>query len=160
AIRSRGEALAGRVERVAGLSQETQKAAADLEGLRRQVADHRAKGLRLDEEGGNPDESVAKADQAHAAAVSALRAGDPAAAAKELETARSPPEQAGGLVEQVRGARDYCRREQPERARTTERLRAALPHAEADYHRLEREFAPSSWGGTARNLDQARELLA
>src|SRR5262249_28182004 len=122
AICSRGEALAGRVERVAGLSQEAQKAATALEGLRRQVADHRAKGLRLDGEGGDPDETLARADQAHSAAVAALRAGDPDAAEKDLETARSTTEQAQGLVEQVRAARDYCRREQPERARTTERL--------------------------------------
>jgi septation ring formation regulator EzrA len=160
ALRTRGEALAGRIERVSGLFQESQKASATIEGLRRHIAGHRAKGLRLDEEGGNPDESLAKADETHALAVSALRAGDPDAAAKELDAARSMAEQAQGLVEQVRVARDYCGRERPERARATERLRAALPQAESDYHRLEREFAPSSWEGASRNLDRARDLLA
>ena len=65
------------MERVAGLSQEAQKAASALEAMRRQAAEHRAKGLRLDEEGGNPDESLEKADRAHAGAMAALRAGDP-----------------------------------------------------------------------------------
>ena len=69
-------------------------------------------------------------------------------------------ERARGFVEQVRGAREYCRREHPERLRTTERLRSAVPQAEADYHRLEREFAPGSWEGVRQNLDQVHGLLA
>ena len=58
---------------------------------------------------------LARADEAHAGAVKALEAGDPDAAATGLETARSMVEQARGTIEQVRDARDYCRREQPER---------------------------------------------
>ncbi len=124
------------------------------------MAEHRAKGLRLDEDGGNPDESMKRAVQAHGEAISALHAGDPDAATKPLETARSMLEQAQRTIEQVRGARDYCRREHPERLRVTERLRSALPHAETDFQRLVREFAPSSWENAARNLDQIRERLA
>jgi septation ring formation regulator EzrA len=160
ALRTRGEALIARAERVAGLLQEAQKVAATLEGLRRQVAEHRSKGLRLDEEGGNPDETLAKADQAHARSVAALHSGDPDTAAKELETSRSLVEQGQGTIEQVRGSRDYSRREQPERRRATERLQAALPQVEADFQRLQREFAPTSWEGAARNLDLIRERLS
>jgi hypothetical protein len=159
ALRSRGETLIARAERVGGLVQDVQKLASALEALKRQVAEHRAKGLRLDEEGGNPDESLAQADRGHDGAVSALRTGDPDAAAKELESAQSMLERARNIVDQVRSAREYCRREQTERLRATERLRSALPQAEADYHRLEREFAPASWEGVRRNLDQVRSLL-
>jgi septation ring formation regulator EzrA len=160
ALRTRGEALIARAERVVGLLQEAKKVADALAGLRRQVADHRSKGLRLDEQGGNPDESLAQADQAHARSVAALNSGNPDAAAKELETSRSLLEQAQGTIEQVRGAREYCRREPSERRRTTERLRAALPQAEADFQRLQHEFAPTSWEGAARSMDQIRERLS
>ncbi len=158
--RAKAEELLGRMERIAALHTDARKVATALEGLRRQVAEHRAKGLRLDEEGGNPDESLARADQAHAGAVKALEAGDPDAAGTELESSRSMVEQARATIEQVRDARDYCRREQPERARATDRLRAAMPHAEADYQRLEREFAPASWESVARSLDRIRESMA
>lgn len=158
-LRARGEALVARAGRVAAMVQESQKVAAALEGLKRQAAEHRAKGLRLDEEGGNPDAALADADRAHAAAITSLNAGDPDAAEKDLATARSSVEQARSTIEQVRNARDYCRREQPERLRTTDRLRSALPHAEESYHRLEREFAPASWQDVRPSLDQVRELL-
>jgi hypothetical protein len=159
ALRARGEGFIGRAERVAGLVQEARNVASALEGLRRQAAEHRSKGLRLDEDGGNPDPSLAQADQAHAAAVSDLRGGDPDAAAKELDTARSMVDRAKGTIEQVRAAREYCRREQPERERATGRLRAALPQAEADHRRLEHEFAATSWESAARYLDQVRASL-
>ena len=159
-LKGRAERLFGRVDRVVELFREAQKLATALEGVRRQVVEHRAKGLRLDEEGGNSDQLLAQADQAHVETVTALRAGDPEAAANGLETARSMVEQAQGTIAQVLGARDYCRREQPGRVRGTERLRAALPQAEADQARLEREFAPSSYSDAARNLEQVRDLLA
>ena len=44
--------------------------------------------------------------------------------------------------------------------RETERLRTALPQAESYQNDLERDFARSSWQAVARNLDQARALLA
>ena len=55
ALHGRADGLLGRMERVAGLFQEVQKLATALEALRRQVVEHRAKGLRLDEDDGNPD---------------------------------------------------------------------------------------------------------
>ena len=159
ALRSRAEALLARAGRVAGLFQDAQKVASSLANLKRQIADHRSKGLRLDEDGGNPDPSVEAADNAHAAAIASLHAGQVDEAASQLDTARSMVDQAGSTVEQVRAAREYCRRELAERTRSTERLRSAMPHAESDHHRLEREFAPSSWEGVRSNLDQVRNLL-
>ena len=44
--------------------------------------------------------------------------------------------------------------------RETDRLRTALPQAESYQNDLERDFARSSWQAVARNLDQARALLA
>src|SRR5262249_8514825 len=99
ALRSRAEALIARAGRGAGLVQEAGKLATSLEGMRRQVAEHRSKGLRLNEEGGHPDPSLEAADRAHAGAVAALRAGQPDEAAKELDTGRSMVEQARSIVE-------------------------------------------------------------
>ncbi len=157
--RKNAEELLGRIDRLAGLYAEAQKLATTLDALRRQVADHRSKGLRLDEQGGNPDPALARADEARTAVLASLQAGDAEAAAGELESARSLADEARATIERVREARDYCRREAPERARVTERLRAAMPHAEADYHRLEGEFAPSSWADVARGMDQVRALV-
>jgi septation ring formation regulator EzrA len=160
ALRGRGDALIARAERVGGLFQQAQKLSSALEMLKRQVTDHRTKGLRLDEAGGNPDESLADADRASAATASALGVGDADAAATELDTAQTMLERARTTVEQVRTAREYCRREQPERIRATDRLRSALPQAEADYQRLEHEFAPASWEGVSQSLDRIHGLLA
>jgi uncharacterized membrane protein YgcG len=160
ALRARTEALAGRLERVATLFQQAQQAGTALEGVKRQVANQRAGGLRLAEVGGNPDHFLGQGDQSHAQALMALRAGDPDSAAQKLETARSMAQQAEATIEQVRKARAYCEREQPNRVRETERLRAALPQAESYHRDLERGFAPASWQAVARNLDQARALVS
>lgn len=152
------EALA-KLDRLAGLFAEAQKLAAVLDATRRQAAEHRARGLRLDEDGGNPDPPLARADEARAAVLAALQAGDADAAQRELDSARSLADEAKATIDRVREARDYSRREVPERARVTERLRAAMPHAEADYHRLEAEFAPETWDEVARGMDQVRALV-
>src|SRR5262249_37334254 len=77
ALRTRAERLLGRFERVAKLFEEAQQAGASLDDVRRQVANHRAEALKLDEEGGNPDHFLGQGDQAHAQVLVALRAGDP-----------------------------------------------------------------------------------
>lgn len=157
--RRRAEEALAKLDRLAGLYAEAQKLAAALDATRRQAAEHRARGLRLDEDGGNPDPPLARADEARAAVLAALQAGDADAAQRELESARSLADEAKATIDRVREARDYARREVPERARVTERLRAAMPHAEADYHRLEAEFAPSTWAEVARGMDQVRTLV-
>jgi hypothetical protein len=148
------------MKRLATLFQDAQQARTALDGVKRQVADHRAQGLRLAEEGGNPDQLLGQGDQAHEQALAALRTGDPDAAARNLEAARERVEQARSTIEQVQKAKAYCEREQPGRGRETDRLRAALPQAESYHRELERGFAASSWQAVGRNFDQIRALLA
>ncbi len=159
-IRSRTEDLLGRLGRVATLFQEAQKAGTSLESIKKQVADHRAHGLKLGEEGGNPDHFLGQGAQSHAQALMALRAGNPDAAATALEATRSMVEQARAVIEQVQKAQAFCDREQPGRARETERLRAAIPQTESYFRDLQQGYAPISWQAVARNLDQARALLS
>ena len=81
-------------------------------------------------------------------------------AAQKLDEAKSKAREAQLTIEKVQKARAFCERDLPARARETERLRTALSQAESYQNDLEREFARSSWQGVARNLDQARSLLA
>ena len=54
-LRSRSDAFLGRIERVVSLFGDAQKVKSSLETIKRQVAGHRAQGLKLIEDGGNPD---------------------------------------------------------------------------------------------------------
>ncbi len=159
-VRSRTEALLTRIERVVSLFGDAQKTKASLETVKRQLAGHRAEGLALVEEGGNPDEFLTQAAHAHSETIAALGAGDPDAGAQKLESARALVKQAENTIEAVKKAKAFCILQQTGRARETERLRAALPQAESYQQQLEREFAPHSWQAVARNLDQTRSLLA
>ncbi len=160
ALRSRAEGLLGRLEQVAKQFQDAQQVSSALKGLEQQVAHHRAQGLKLVEEGGNPDPILEQGNQAHSQSLAALRAGNPDEASQALDAARSMVEQARSVIEQVQKAKAYCEREQTGRQRETERLRAAIPQAESYHQELQRGFAPGSWQAVARNLDQARALLA
>jgi hypothetical protein len=159
-LRSRAEALVARLQRVSSLWRDAEQVRVSLEEVKGQVADHRVRGLKLSEEGGNPDHFLGQGDQSQGQAMTALRAGDPDKAAKKLETARTMVHQAQATIEQVQKAQAFSEREQPNRVRETQRLRAALPQAESYHRSLEQEFAPSSWHPVARNLDQARMMLA
>ena len=125
-----------------------------------QVTGHRAQGLKLVEDGGNPDRALEQGEAAHAETLITLRAGDPDAGAQKLGEARSMAQEAQATIEKVQKAKTFCEREQPARVREIERLRTALPQAETYHNDLEREFARSSWQAVARNLEQARALLA
>ncbi len=159
-VRSRAEALLARIERVVSLSGDAQKTKASLETVKRQLAGQRAEGLALAEEGGNPDEFLTQAAQAHSETIAALGADDPDLGAQKLESARALVKQAENTIEAVKKAKAFCILQQAGRARETERLRAALPQAELYQQQLEREFARNSWQAVARNLDQTRGLLA
>jgi uncharacterized membrane protein YgcG len=159
-LRARAGGLLNRIERVASLFRDAQQAKTALEALTRQVAGHRAQGLKLVEEGGNPDQPLQQGVEAHGEALTALRSGDPDSAVQKLETARSKLQEAKATVESVQKAKAFCEREQAARVRETQRLREALPHAESYQNDLEREFARESWQPVARNLEQARALLA
>jgi hypothetical protein len=159
-LRSRSDAFLGRIERVVSLSGDAQKVKSTLDAIRRQVAGHRAQGLKLIEDGGNPDALLNEAEAVHAETLTALQAGDPDAAAEKLDSARSTAQEAHATVEKVQKARASCEKELPARARETERLRTALTQAESYQNDLERDFARSSWQAVSRNLDQIRSLLA
>jgi hypothetical protein len=160
ALRSRIEGLLGRLEGVAKQFQEAKQLKTALAGLEQQVANHRRQGLKLVEDGGNPDPLLEQGSQAVAQALAALHAGDPDEAARVLDAARSAIEQARAVIEAVQKAKAYCERELAGRQRETERLRTAIPQAEAYHHDLERGFARGSWQAVARNLEQTRALVA
>jgi hypothetical protein len=159
-LQSRTEALRTRIERVGSLFKDAQQVKVELETIKRQAAGQRAAGLRLLEEGGNPDRLLEQGDTAYSETLAALRAGDPDAGGAKLIEAKSLAQEAQATIERVQKARTFCERDHPVRVRETERLRAALPQAESYQNDLERDFAPASWQVVARNLDQARALLA
>jgi hypothetical protein len=159
-LQSRSNVLQRRIEQVVALFAETKKIKSSLETIKGQVAGHRARGLSLVEVGGNPDVPLNQGEEARAQALSALEAGDPATGAEKLESARTLAQEAAATIEKVQKARSFCERDLPARARETERLRTALSQGESYQNDLEREFARSSWQAVARNLDQARALLA
>ncbi len=159
-IQSRGETLLKRIESVASLFVDSRQVKSSLETLKRQVVTHRSQGLKLVEQGGNPDLPLEQANQAHSETLAALKAGDPGAATQKLDLARSMLGEAQATIEKVQKAKAFCERDQPARLRETERLRTALPQAESYQHDLDRDFARTSWQTVARNLDQANALLA
>jgi uncharacterized membrane protein YgcG len=159
-LQSRMEKLIGRIERVVSLHADAGKVRASLEAIKRQAAGHRAQGLKLVEDGGNPDPILGQADEASAELLNSLAAGDPDAATQKLEAAKSLAQGAQATIEKVQKAKALCERDLPGRSRETERLRAALPQAESYQNDLERDFARSSWQAVGRNLDQVRSLLA
>jgi len=159
-LKSRTEGLLSRIERVASLFRDDQQVKTSLEAIQRQTAGHRAQGLKLVEDGGNPDNALGQGDAAHSETLSALRAGDPDAGSQKLDVARSMVQEAQSTIEKVQKARTFCERDQPARVRETERLRTALAQAQSYQNDLEREFARSSWQAVARNLEQAGALLA
>jgi uncharacterized membrane protein YgcG len=159
-LRTRAQGLLSRIERVASLFRDAQQVKTALEALIRQVAGHRAQGLKLVEEGGNTDQPLQQGSEAHAEILTALQSGDPESAAQKLETAQSKLQEARATVESVQKAKAFCEREQTARVRETQRLREAFPHAESYQNDLAREFARESWQPVARNFEQARALLA
>jgi hypothetical protein len=159
-LRAKSEGLLGRIERVASLCTEARGAKVTLDTMRKQVLHHRAQGLKLVESGGNPDAVLSEGETAHAEILTALRAGDPDAAAQKLSAVLARIQEAQSTIEQVQKARASCERDPAARMRETERLRAARSQAEAYQADLERDFASSSWSGVARNFEQADALLA
>jgi uncharacterized membrane protein YgcG len=134
--------------------------ASTIEETARIVAGHRGQGLKLAEHDGNPDGDLDEARARLSAAQQALRQGDPQAAVEAVQASTNHARQARETLDRVLKARDLCQREQPARLRETRRLREALPQAETSLEHLRRNFAPESWDAVARNVDQARALLA
>jgi hypothetical protein len=159
-LRARAQALLDRIDRVAAEFKDAQQARSGLEMLTKQVAGVRQQGLRLIEEGGNPDTPIQQGVEAYALVLTALESGDPEEGAKALATIQGKLQEAKSTLESVQKAKAFCERELTARPRETERLRQALPEAESYQANLDREFARESWQPVARNLEQAKALLA
>ena len=159
-LREKTNTYLERIGRITTLFAESAKVKGTLETIRRQVASHRAQGLKLVEAGGNPDTALGQAETAQAEILSALRAGDPETGAVKLNAAQASVQEAQATIEGVQKARSFCERDATARVRETERLRMAISQGESYQAELERDFAPSSWSGMARNLEQANALLA
>jgi hypothetical protein len=155
----RREKLLERVTRVVTLSGAAGQLRDALESVRREAAECRAGGLALAEDGGNPDHMLGQAARLQGEALADLRAGEPDAANQKLDAARAQIQQGSATIEEVKKAREFCRREQAARVQETERLRAGLPAAETHEQELRRAFAPASWQAVAPNLAQSRALL-
>jgi hypothetical protein len=155
----RAVALNDRVGKILQHFDEAREVSAALATLGEQVAAQRKEGLRLDEEGGDPDHPLAQTFETLEDTRKALREGDPESAGERLTTARQRLEAAQQTLAGVLKARDFCGKEQSQRVRETQRLREALGQYEAFESELKSEFAPSSWQNVAGNLTQARGLL-
>ncbi len=159
-LKAKSESLLARIERVAALCGDVRQVKVTIETIRKQVAAHRAQGLKLLESGGNPDPALSQGEAAQAEVIAALRNGDAGLGATALSTAQARVQDAQTTIEQVQKARSFCDRDPSARLRETERLRTAMSQAESYQADLERDFAPSSWSAVGRNLEQAQGLLA
>jgi hypothetical protein len=157
--RLRATTLRERIEQILQRYDEGRKVSAELASLGQQVAGHRQQGLRLDEEGGNPDQSIAQTFQKLEALRTAVHEGDAQTALQQLQTARDMLTRSQETVDGVLKARDLCQRDLPERVRETRRLREAMNQYEAFQDELRRDFAAGSWQAVSGHLDQARHLL-
>jgi hypothetical protein len=156
---ARIKALRTRLEQIVQHFEDAQKLSSDLRALGERVAGQRSQGLRLDEDGGNPDEPMGQTFQSLEKLRKALHEGDPAAAAGQLQSGQSTLKQAQGILDSVLAARASSEKDQAARARETQRLREAMSQYDAFEAELERDFAPGSWQVVAGNLPQARALL-
>ena len=147
------------MDRIVEIHQEARTVTEALTHVREQVANYRQDGLRLDEQGGNPDLALAQANQVAEHLRQALNEGDAKAAGAHLAAARAALDQARQTLEGVLKARDFCDIQQSERLRETQRLREAMAQYEAFEAELQHDFAPTLWQNVAGNLVQARALL-
>ncbi len=155
----RAVALRDRVHQILDRYADGRRISAALTTLGQQVADQRKSGLRLDEEGGNPDHSVGQTFQKLEAVRKAVHDGDPQAALEHLQAAQTLLDQSQQTLDGVLKAKELCEKDQPQRVGETQRLREAMSQYEAFESELKRSFATTSWQAVAGNLVQARTLL-
>jgi hypothetical protein len=148
-----------RVDNILEIHNGTRTLTESLSTIREQTAKHRQEGLRLDEQGGNPDLPLAQTAEVAEQLRQALIKGDAKAASTYLAAARAALDQARHALEGVLKARDFSDTQQPERVRETQRLSEAITQYEAFEVELRRDFEPSSWQNVAGNLVQAKALL-
>ena len=155
----RALALRDRVHQILDRYAEGRRISAALTALGQQVANLRKSGLRLDEDGGNPDHPIGQTFQTLEAVRKAVHDGDPQAALEHLQAAQALLDQSRQMLDGVLKAKDLCEKGHPERVGETQRLREALGQYEAFETELKRSFATASWQAVAGNLAQARTLL-
>jgi TPM domain len=155
----RAVALRDRVHQILDRYTDGRRISEALTTLGQQVADQRKSGLRLDEEGGNPDHPIGQTFQKLEALRKAVHEGDPQAALEHLQAAQTLLNQSQQTLDGVLKAKDLCEKGQPERVGETQQLREAVAQYEAFESELKRSFATSSWQAVAGNLTQARTLL-
>ena len=155
----RAVALRDRVHQILDRYADGRRISAALTTLGQQVANLRKSGLRLDEEGGNPDHPIGQTFQTLEAVRKAVHDGDPQAALEHLQAAQALLDQSQQTLDGVLKAKDLCEKGQPERVGETQRLREAMGQYEAFETELKRSFATTSWQAVAGNLAQARTLL-
>jgi hypothetical protein len=159
AAQERAVTLRDRLQQILERYADGRKVSSELSNLAEQVAKHRREGLRLDEDGGDPDHPIALTFQTLESLRKAVHEGDPKSALEQLQKAQSQLKESQQTLDGVLKARDACSKEQPQRVRDTQRLREALGQYEAFEAELKRDFAPESWQAVAGNLAQARSLL-
>jgi len=155
----RAVALRDRVHQILDRYADGRRISAALTTLGQQVANLRKSGLRLDEEGGNPDHPIGQTFQTLEAVRKAVHDGDPQAALEHLQAAQALLDQSQQTLDGVLKAKDLCEKGQPERVGETQRLREAMGQYEAFETELKRTFATASWQAVAGNLAQAKTLL-
>jgi hypothetical protein len=137
---------------------EAKSALAAIDEAAEVAAKHRAGGLKLTEDQVNPDPRLEQARAQHAAALTALRRGDPADAGQRLDQAKALTDQARQAIDRQLQARESCRKELPARREAARALHQAAGQADAALEELRRGFAPESWADVAGNPDRARSL--
>ncbi len=117
----RALALRNRVHQILDRYADGRRISTALTTLGQKVADQRKTGLRLDEEGGNPDHPIGLTFQKLEALRKAVHDGDPQEALQHLQAAESLLAQSQQTLDDVLKSKDSCEKVLPERVRETQR---------------------------------------
>jgi hypothetical protein len=152
-------ALADRAGQLLARFQEATAALAAIDAVAARAAELRSQGVKLTEDETNPDPRLAEARRRQAAAIDALRRGDPNAAAAAIGEATGLTDQARQGIDRHLEARDTARRELPLRRTEAQRLEDSALKTETTLEELRQGFAPASWSDVADHLDTVHSLL-
>ena len=141
------------------LREETLAVEAELNKAQQAVAEQRESGLKLEEEGGNPNSALARGRKELASALSALQRGQVDVSKQHLQKVQQAAQEAHELIALVLSTRKDCETNLPLRQAEATRLHEAVPPAEEAQRELQQSFARESWLDLAENLPQVRHLL-
>lgn len=156
---SKRTALAAWIESVERQLAAAHDAAGKLDTAAQAAVQHRATGLKLVEDDGNPDPILARGRKEHAAALAALQKADAETAARHAEAAAGHAAEATQLIERQVAARKQVQADIPLRRSEMQRLRGSIAGAAAAREQLAREHASSAWSGVAEAVPAATSLL-